>query len=115
MPKYYVETGTIQIVVNAPDARQAAIKLVEYSDTLQNASLGHSLSVSEAGFTMGMGEFSEDSDHYKYDLLFSIPRLLHDMGRTIIVDGREIDPLCLEENPPFEPETPQDLFGDGCE
>ena len=66
MPKYYVETGTLQEVVQAADPNKACLVAVYkatkcYKETGKNVTLGEAFIVNEIGFASNRDPFILDT------------------------------------------------------
>jgi hypothetical protein len=67
MPKFYIESGKVRVVLESPDAQQAAVTAFQwwceqqaeamFSDNDENCPLGQEMLVSEIGF----GAFDAES------------------------------------------------------
>jgi hypothetical protein len=72
MPKFYVQSGQVQVVLDAHDAEQAAITALQwwcerqaeamFADDTEDCPLGNEIMVSETGFSAGKAESFQTLD-----------------------------------------------------
>ena len=78
MPKYYVETGTLQEIVESNTAFGACVRAVrratnEYLDGGENVTLGESFIVNQKGFPSNREPFALDTEN---DTMVSTSRII---------------------------------------